>query len=71
MAQRTEGRMPPWLAFTLGALVAVVAVAVITLYGGVRPSLPAKPLALTLTLPHTPSLPQTPTLPPPPIPTPK
>ncbi|HEY3695492.1 hypothetical protein [Phenylobacterium sp.] len=70
MAQRMEGRMPPWLAFVLGALAAMAAVAVLTVYTGLGP-LAARPVALNLNLPRAPSLPDTPRLPPPPIPTPK
>jgi hypothetical protein len=70
MSGRTAGRMPPWLAFVLGGLVAAVAVVALSMYGGVKP-LPAKPFALNLTLPRAPSLPETPRLPPPPIPMPK
>ena len=71
MAQSVERRMPAWMAFVLGALVAgAVAVMVVALYGQAGP-IASRPLALNLNVPKAPSLPDAPRLPPPPIPTPK
>jgi hypothetical protein len=71
MAQRSDGRAGPWLAFVVGALVVAVAIIGLMMYRSAANSDDRDTVSLNIHLPKAPELPQTPKLPPPPIPVPK
>jgi len=71
MAQRSDGRAAPWVAFVVGALVVAVAIIGLMMYRTASRSDAPGTVSLNINLPKAPELPQTPKLPPPPIPVPK